>query len=118
MREGESVTHIGAGSGYYTAILAALTTTAGEVFAYEIDQGMAQRATSNLAHLPYVTVVARSRAEGSIRFLASVLGELVVLRSGQGGSIETGSVGGDTLVVSFMMSPAWSKNAIMADQRQ
>ena len=66
VREGESVVHVGAGVGYYTAILATLTSTSGKVFAYEIGEDLAQRAASNLAHLTHVTVVPRSGAEGTI----------------------------------------------------
>ena len=66
VREGESVVHIGAGSGYYTAILATLTSAAGKVFAYEIEEKLAQRAASDLAHMAHVTVVPRSGAEGAI----------------------------------------------------
>lgn len=66
VREGEIVVHIGAGVGYYTAILATLTSASGKVFAYEIGEKLAQRAVSNLAHMPHVTVVPRSGAEGTI----------------------------------------------------
>jgi protein-L-isoaspartate(D-aspartate) O-methyltransferase len=66
IREGEIVTHIGAGGGYYTAILASLTSSSGKVFAYEIGEKLAQRAASNLAHLAHVTVVPHSGAEGRI----------------------------------------------------
>lgn len=37
VKEGETVVHIGAGSGYYTALLAHLTGPAGTVTAYEIE---------------------------------------------------------------------------------
>ena len=66
VKEGERVTHIGAGSGYYTAILAALVTASGAVSAYEVEESLAHRAAGNLAHLPQVTVLARSGTEGSI----------------------------------------------------
>jgi protein-L-isoaspartate(D-aspartate) O-methyltransferase len=66
VRKGEIVTHIGAGVGYYTAILAALTSVSGKVFAYEIGEKLAQRATSNLAHLAHVTVIPGSGTEGTI----------------------------------------------------
>jgi protein-L-isoaspartate(D-aspartate) O-methyltransferase len=64
VKEGESVVHIGAGTGYYTAVLAELTGVTGKVFAYEIAQSLAQRATRNLAALPNVAVYQRSGAEG------------------------------------------------------
>ena len=49
--------HIGAGTGYYTAILAEL---AGSVDAYEIEASLAARAVANLAAWPNVTVHAES----------------------------------------------------------
>jgi protein-L-isoaspartate(D-aspartate) O-methyltransferase len=66
VKEGETIVHIGAGGGYYTAILAALTSASGKVFAFEIEETLAQRAATNLAHLSQVTVIARSGTEGSI----------------------------------------------------
>jgi protein-L-isoaspartate(D-aspartate) O-methyltransferase len=53
----DHVLHIGAGTGYYTAILAEL---AGAVDAYEIDAGLAARAVANLAPWPNVTVRAET----------------------------------------------------------
>ena len=60
LREGEEVLHIGAGAGYYTAILAQLVGAAGHVHAYEIDADLAQRARDNLQGLPGVRVHERS----------------------------------------------------------
>lgn len=57
---GESVVHIGAGTGYYTAVLASLVGPQGRVAAFEIEQDLAARAASNLAHLPNVSVQAVS----------------------------------------------------------
>ena len=48
VKEGETVVQVGAGSGYYTAILAHLVSTSGRVYAYEIDEGLAARARDNL----------------------------------------------------------------------
>jgi protein-L-isoaspartate(D-aspartate) O-methyltransferase len=45
---GEHVVHVGAGLGYYSAILAHLVGTAGRVTAIEIDCGLATRAAKNL----------------------------------------------------------------------
>ena len=58
--EGESVVQVGAGSGYYTALLAELAGPSGLVTSFEIDSGLAERATANLADRPTVTVLARS----------------------------------------------------------
>ena len=58
--EGETVLHIGAGVGYYTAILAHLVGPTGNVQAYEIASAIAARARENLARLPWVNVEART----------------------------------------------------------
>jgi protein-L-isoaspartate(D-aspartate) O-methyltransferase len=63
---GETVIHVGAGNGYYTAVLSKLVGPAARVFAYEIDTEIAGRATANLASLPSVSVYARSGAEAPL----------------------------------------------------
>lgn len=45
---GETVTHIGAGTGYYSAILSMLVLPDGTVTAFEIDKKLADRARENL----------------------------------------------------------------------
>ncbi len=54
---GEHVVHIGAGTGYYTALIAHLVGTNGHVCAVEFDPALAATATKNLAHLANVSVV-------------------------------------------------------------
>lgn len=66
VKEGESVVHVGAGTGYYTAILAELTGAAGRVFAYEIDAELAESARKNLSAYPQVEVRSCSGSEGSL----------------------------------------------------
>jgi protein-L-isoaspartate(D-aspartate) O-methyltransferase len=63
---GESVVHIGCGTGYYTAILAVLVGNLGKVSAYEIDGDLATRARENLRELSNVEVVAASACEGRL----------------------------------------------------
>ena len=58
--------HVGAGTGYYTTLLAQLVGENGAVDAYEIEHTLARRAAENLAALPNVTVHARSGAEGPL----------------------------------------------------
>jgi protein-L-isoaspartate(D-aspartate) O-methyltransferase len=58
IRAGDKVYHIGAGTGYYTAIIAALAAPEGTVIAAEIDPGLAERARANLATAANVQVVA------------------------------------------------------------
>ncbi|BCG93421.1 protein-L-isoaspartate O-methyltransferase family protein [Mesorhizobium sp. 131-2-1] len=55
-RPGEAVTHIGAGTGYYTALLAKLVAP-GAVIAFELDAVLAARAERNLAAYGNVTVI-------------------------------------------------------------
>lgn len=57
---GETAIHVGAGTGYYTAILAMLVGESGHVHAFEIDEDLAFLARQHLAPLGTVTVYARS----------------------------------------------------------
>lgn len=57
---GEIAVHIGAGTGYYTAILAHLIGLTGQVHAYEIERDLAARTAGNLAEMSWVTVHSRS----------------------------------------------------------
>jgi protein-L-isoaspartate(D-aspartate) O-methyltransferase len=59
-RPGERVLHIGAGTGYYSAILAALVGPSGHVEAREIDAHTAARAEQCLAGHANVSIVNRS----------------------------------------------------------
>jgi len=56
-QRGESITHIGAGTGYYTAILSMLILPNGSVSAFEIDKTLAEKARQNLQPFEGVTVV-------------------------------------------------------------
>jgi protein-L-isoaspartate(D-aspartate) O-methyltransferase len=60
---GDTALHVGAGTGYYSAILAHLVGASGHVIAYEIEPHLAERAAANLAALPQVSVHAASGAE-------------------------------------------------------
>lgn len=62
-RPGETVLHVGAGTGYYSAILAQLVAPHGRVIAYEIEPHLAARAAANLAPWPQASVRAASGAE-------------------------------------------------------
>jgi protein-L-isoaspartate(D-aspartate) O-methyltransferase len=59
-KPGEVAVHIGAGTGYYTALLAALVAPGGRVHAYEIETDLAEIARRNLASHEGVTVHAAS----------------------------------------------------------
>jgi len=55
---GDAVMHVGAGTGYYTAILAELVGAGGRVLAFEVDASLAGRARANLARWPQVELEA------------------------------------------------------------
>ena len=57
---GETVLHIGAGTGYYSAMLAQLVGERGRVIAYEIEPDLAARAAANLKPWPQAAVRAAS----------------------------------------------------------
>jgi protein-L-isoaspartate(D-aspartate) O-methyltransferase len=67
---GATVCQVGAGVGYYTAILAELVTSQGHVIAYEIQPDLAARSRHNLRHYPNVEVICgdATKAEGMIGF--------------------------------------------------
>ena len=56
IKKAETVVQVGAGSGYYTAILAHLVGAKGRVYAYEIDEMLSVRARENLKDLDQVVV--------------------------------------------------------------
>ena len=60
VKEGETVLQIGAGTGYYTAIIAHLVGPRGRVHAFEIDEVLAARARENLRGLLQVDIQQRS----------------------------------------------------------
>jgi protein-L-isoaspartate(D-aspartate) O-methyltransferase len=62
IRQGARVFHLGAGVGYYTAIMAELVGPGGAVIGAEIDPVLAQRAQSNLAPWPNAHIAASDGA--------------------------------------------------------
>ncbi|WP_027530461.1 protein-L-isoaspartate O-methyltransferase [Bradyrhizobium sp. WSM3983] len=60
VREGETVLQIGAGTGYYTAVLAELAGPNGRVYAYEIDERLAGLARGNLKDIATIELRERS----------------------------------------------------------
>jgi protein-L-isoaspartate(D-aspartate) O-methyltransferase len=66
VKAGESVVHVGAGTGYYSGLLAKLTGPGGSVVAYELDQDLAGKAAANLSGYSNVAVQNRSAAEGPL----------------------------------------------------
>jgi protein-L-isoaspartate(D-aspartate) O-methyltransferase len=64
--DGDLVVHVGAGTGYYTAIIANLVGRTGRVHAYEVQPDIARRATENLSGYTTVTVHAGSALEARL----------------------------------------------------
>ena len=62
LQPGETVAHVGAGTGYYTAVVAELVGERGRVEAFEVEPVLAQQAAANLARYRQVEVHARSGA--------------------------------------------------------
>ncbi|RUP14229.1 MAG: SAM-dependent methyltransferase [Methylobacterium sp.] len=56
-KSGETIVHIGAGVGYYTAILSMLSLPDGSVHAFEIEASLARRALDTLKPFEGVTVI-------------------------------------------------------------
>jgi protein-L-isoaspartate(D-aspartate) O-methyltransferase len=65
-QKGEHAVHVGAGIGYYTAILALLVGEAGRVDAYEIVPELARHAAASLAELRQAEIHSRSGAEAPL----------------------------------------------------
>ena len=56
LKPGGRVLHVGAGTGYYTAVLAQCVGPSGRVLAIEVDETLAAEARVNLASMPWVEV--------------------------------------------------------------
>jgi protein-L-isoaspartate(D-aspartate) O-methyltransferase len=56
-KDGDVICHIGAGTGYYSAMLSVLALPGGTVSAYEIDENLARRARDNLSPFENVSVI-------------------------------------------------------------
>jgi len=77
IQPGEHVVHIGAGVGYYTAIMAELAGRAGRVTAIELEPELAARAQANLAPWPQAEVAC---ADGSAHPLAQA--DVILVNAG------------------------------------
>lgn len=62
-KSGEHVVHVGAGVGYYSAVMAHMVGPSGSLSAIEFDPALAERARANLASLPNATVI---QGDGSV----------------------------------------------------
>lgn len=61
---GTRILQVGAGVGYYTAVLSHLTGSEGRVVAYEVEEALAERARTNLSDRPNVEVRHGNAATG------------------------------------------------------
>ncbi|MGE3274609.1 MAG: protein-L-isoaspartate O-methyltransferase [Vicinamibacterales bacterium] len=68
VRPGARVLHVGAGTGYYTAVMAEAVGADGHVEAWEVDAALASRARDGLADRPNVLVYTGDAAEHSRPF--------------------------------------------------
>jgi protein-L-isoaspartate(D-aspartate) O-methyltransferase len=84
VQPGEHVVHIGAGVGYYTAILAELVGPTGRVSAVEYDADLTRRAAGNLAMLPNVRVL-----HGDGFAMAFDAADVIYVNAGTTGPAET-----------------------------
>ncbi|MEM6495102.1 MAG: SAM-dependent methyltransferase [Pseudomonadota bacterium] len=62
----EIVCHVGAGTGYYSALMAHMVGPDGEVQAFEVDPNLAQKAETNLSRYRNVGVHAANAVDNSI----------------------------------------------------
>jgi protein-L-isoaspartate(D-aspartate) O-methyltransferase len=60
IQDGEHVTHIGTGAGYFTAVLAEMVGVTGKVTGYELNESLAARAQQNLKPWPQAKILAGS----------------------------------------------------------
>ena len=67
LKQGETVIHVGGGTGYYTALLAHIVGRTGRVIAYEVDPTLAERARINLRDYSQACVVSGNSYELPVR---------------------------------------------------
>ena len=63
---GETVTHIGSGTGFYTAILSMLVRPGGRVIGFEVEPGLASAAVRNLEVFENASIIASSAATSEL----------------------------------------------------
>lgn len=57
LRQGERILHVGCGVGYYTAIIAEVVGSRGQVVAIELDAAIAAQARENLSYINHVELI-------------------------------------------------------------
>jgi protein-L-isoaspartate(D-aspartate) O-methyltransferase len=76
-KPGDTICHIGAGTGYYTAILSVLALPGGIVNAFEVEEGLAEKARDNLRPFESVSVTS-----GDATRLPLPLSDLIYVNAG------------------------------------
>jgi protein-L-isoaspartate(D-aspartate) O-methyltransferase len=76
-KAGDTICHIGAGTGYYSAILSVLALPGGSVNAFEVDEGLAEKARDNLRAFESVSVT-----HGDATQLPLPLSDLIYVNAG------------------------------------
>ena len=66
IKPGETIIHVGAGTGYYTAFLATVAGQGGSVIADELHEDLARKAEANLKYYPTISVHCSSGVEGPL----------------------------------------------------
>lgn len=85
LREGDRVIQVGAGTGYYTAVIAEIVGASGTVTAFEIDEDLAARARQNLKDYSQVLVtLGPESAANCLRPTPSTSARRQQLRAGRG----------------------------------
>jgi len=69
---GDVIVHVGAGTGYYTALLATLVGDQGRILAYEVEPELASRAKENLRGVSNVEVISGSGADAGLPACAAI----------------------------------------------
>jgi protein-L-isoaspartate(D-aspartate) O-methyltransferase len=112
-KPGESVLQVGAGGGYYTAILAELVGPQGRVEAREIEPAMIAAATRNLAGYANVAVVPRSGIEAPLPrsdLIYAFTGATRVMRSWLDALSDAGRL-------IFPLTPEWDRGGMLMVSR-
>lgn len=73
LEPGDDVLHIGAGLGYYSAVMAETVGRSGHVMAVEVDETLARQAEENLAPMSWVEVVRGNGAAPLARAFDAIL---------------------------------------------
>jgi len=113
-QSGERVLQVGAGGGYYTAILATLVGTQGRVEAREVEAELVAAATSSLANFKQVIVVGRSGIDAPLP-----VSDVIYVCAGASAPmrpwLDALSIGGRLI---FPLTPHWDRGGMLLVTRR